>query len=116
MNSQVDDFVRNLTSASPELADVYRLHIADQGELLPHVLMGEITRLVIANSSREQPEWLPSLFRQVEAGLESGNGSIAELVGVSFVENLSGEEVAIRALMPLMGQLLRREVRSICGV
>ena len=116
MNNPVADFVGRLTSTSSELTEVHRQHIADQGELLPHVLMGEITRLVIASAGREQADWLPKLLQQLEAGLASGNGDIAELVGVSFVENLSGENAAIQTLLPLMGEALRRELRSICGV
>ena len=116
MNNPVADFVTRLTSTSLELADVYREHIADQGELLPHVLMGEITRLVIANAGREQADWLSTFLQQLEAGLVSGNDDIAELVAVSFVENLSGENAVIQTLLPTMGEALRREVKSICGV
>lgn len=116
MNNPVADFVGRLTSISRELTEVHRQHIADQGELLPHVLMGEVTRLVIASAGSEQADWLPKLLQQLEAGLVSGDGDIAELVGVSFVENLSGENAAIQALIPAMGDALRKEVRSICGV
>lgn len=116
MNNPIADFVDQLTSISRELTEVRRQHFADQGELLPHVLMGEITRLVIKNVGREQVDWLPELLQQLEVGLESGNDDIAELVGVSFVENLVGENAAIQTLLPGMGDALRREVRSICGV
>jgi hypothetical protein len=116
MRNSVADFVARLTSASPELTEVYRQHIADQGELLPHVLMGEVTRLVVASVSHEQADWLPALLKQLEAGLVSGDGDIAELIGVSFVENLSGENAALKNLVPAMGEALRREVRLICGV
>ena len=115
MTNAVVDFVSRLIATSSELTEVYRQHIADQGELLPHVLMGEVTRLVIANAGREQAVWLSKLLQQLEAGLSSGNHDIAELVGVSFVENLSGENSAIQALLPAMGSTLRREVKSICG-
>jgi hypothetical protein len=115
MTSPVLDFVCRLTSTSRELTEVHRKHIADQGELLPHVLMGEIARLVIASASREQPAWLPKLLQQLEVGLLSGDSDVAELIGVSFVENLSGENAALKTLIPTMGETLRREVRSICG-
>ena len=113
MNNPIADFVDQLTSISRELTEVRRQHFADQGELLPHVLMGEITRLVIKNVGREQVDWLPKLLQQLEVGLESGNDDIAELVGVSFVENLVGENAAIQTLLPGMGDALRREVRSV---
>ena len=115
MKNAVLDFVSHLISISSELTEVYRQHIADQGELMPHVLMGEVTRLVIANAGRAQAVWLPKLLQQLESGLSSGNDDIAELVAVSFVENLSGENSAIQALLPAMGSTLRREVKLICG-
>jgi hypothetical protein len=116
MEISVADFVTRLTAASSELTEVQRQHIADQGELLPHVLMGEITRLVIENAGQEQVEWLPRLLQQLEAGLVSGNSDVADLVAVSFVENLSGEDAAIKILLPAMGKALRREVKVVCGV
>jgi hypothetical protein len=116
MNNHVADFVRRLASMSPVLTDVYRQHLADQGDLLPHVLMGDITRAAIAGANDRKANWLPTLLEQLEAGLASGDDDIVELIGVSFVENLSGESSAIRALIPSMGEALRKEVRSICGV
>ncbi len=106
-----------LAEGSPEVEAVYRDHISYQGELLPHVLMGDITRLVIsALATGECPEWLVSLLEQLDAGLLSGVPAVAELIGVSFVENLCGEDRAITVLRPKMGLALRRELRMICGV
>lgn len=117
MSSQVAEFVRRLVSTSPELVEVYQQHIADQGEILPHVLMGDITRVVVAASTGStQANWLHDFLQQLEAGMVSGDTDIAELVGVSFVENLSGQNAALRSLVPSMGEMLRKEVKSICGV
>jgi hypothetical protein len=117
MDNQVADFVERLISASPEVASVHRQHIADQGEILPHVLMAEITRLVIASTScGRSAEWRTKLLQQLESGLVSGSGEVAELVAVSFVENLCGESTAIEALLPNMGNALRKELKSICGI
>ena len=116
MKPSVEEFVFQLVSTSPELIEVHRQHLSDQGELLPHVLMGEITRLVVANVGDERVKWLNTLLQQLEAGLIAGDDDVAELVVVSFVENLTGENAAILALIPGMGHVLRREVKSICGV
>jgi hypothetical protein len=51
MSGRIADFVHRLASTSPELVDIYRQHIADHGELLPHVLMGDITRVVVTASA-----------------------------------------------------------------
>jgi hypothetical protein len=116
MSNPVTDFMFRLTSMSYELAEVYQQHIADQDELLPHVLMGEITRLVISKVRREQTEWLPKFLQQLELGLSSDNNDIKELIGVSFVENLCGEDEVIQTLLPTMEAALRREIQLICGV
>jgi hypothetical protein len=69
MSGRVADFVHQFVSTSPELVDVYRQHIADQGELLPHVLMGDITRVVVtAIAGRNHIKWLPGFLQQLEAG------------------------------------------------
>lgn len=118
MDQDVLDFVDKLVNGSPELAAVHREHLADQdGELLPHVLLGSISRLVVACALRDEcPGWLTLLVRQLEAGLSSGSEEVAELVGVSFVENLCGETEALAMLLPRMGQAMRQEVKAICGV
>lgn len=118
MAQDVLDFIDKLVSGSAEVAAVHQEHIADQGgELIPHVLMGDITRLVVATAARDEcPDWLTRLLQQLESGLLSGSSAVAELVGVSFVENLCGETEAIAMLLPRMGDALRREVRTICGV
>lgn len=117
METSLADFVHRIVSASPELTAIYRQHIVDQDEVLPHVLMGEIARFVIASTaSNESPVWRANLLQQLEAGIESGGSEVAEMIGVSFVEILCGENVALAALLPAMGDALRQEVRAICGV
>jgi len=116
MSDPVTDFIIRLTSISSALTAVYRQHMADQGDLLPHVLMGEVTRLVTVNIGSELPNWLPEFLQQLEDGLVSRDSDIANLIAVSFVENLLGEDATIDALLPLMGEALRKEVKTICGV
>ena len=117
MRNDIAEFVGQLITTSPELSEVHRQHLADQDELLPHVLMGAITRLVIERAvSREPVDWLAKLLQRLEDGLTSGNEEIAELIAVSFVENLCGENTTIETIHPMMGAALRREVKAICGV
>jgi hypothetical protein len=111
------DFVEEVARGSAEVNALYREHVADQGELLPHVLMGDFCRVAIETAAREGcPHWLRQLLKQLDGGLVSGVGEVAELVGVSFVENLCGEVAAINVLRPWMGEAMLREVKTICGV
>ena len=117
MYRDVFGFVEDVASASAEIGSLFREHIADQGELLPHVLMGDICRLVVATAvvAGSCPVWLTRLLQQLDSGLASGVDEVAELIGVSFVENLCDENHVIDVLRPWMGEALRREVKAICG-
>ena len=117
MSRSTEDFVKNLVAALPQLEVIYREHLADNDELLPHVFMGEIARLVLADvKNAERAGWLSTLLELLESGLCSGRSEIAELIGVSFVENLCAENAAVHSLLPKLGEGLRKEFRSICGV
>jgi len=115
MNS-VERFIEELLIAVPELRAVYSIHIFDNGELLPHLFMGDVTRFVlqIAQSASSQ-EMLRKLLVTVEDGLRSSEPDVPNFVALSFVENLCGEGEAVVPLVPLMGETTRRELRSLCG-
>jgi hypothetical protein len=117
MGRSADDFVSRLVTAVPKLAPVYQQHFADNDELLPHVFMGDVTRFAIANAEHEDSAGsLSALLALLESELNSSDSEVAELIGVSFVENLCGEDDAIQLLLPRMGEALRQEMRRICGI
>lgn len=117
MSQDIVDFAGELAAASPEVAALYEEHLAYYGQLLPHVLMGDVTRAVVAVADDGRcPEWLIHLLGQLEDALMTRSQGVAVLVGVSFIENLCGEQKALATLRPRMGLALRRELKSICGV
>ena len=110
------EFMEKLVAGTPELEALYREHLGFYNEILTHVLMGEISELVISTAADGRfPDWLATLLEQMEAGLISGQAHITELVAASFVENLCGEDRAIAALMPKLGFALRRALQRMCG-
>ena len=110
-------FAGQLISAVPALLSVRDRHLEEYDELLPHVFMGDVTRFAVANAGTGNSGGsLPALLAVLEKGLNSDNHAVAELIGVSFVENLCGETAAIEWMLPRMGKLLRLEVKRICGV
>jgi hypothetical protein len=116
MSRRTDDFVSRLVAVVPGLVSIFGEHIADNGEPLPHVFMGDVTRFAIASAELEDSaDSLSMLLTLLEDGLNSGDNEVAELIGVSFVENLCGEEYAIQLLLPRMGKSLRQEMKYICG-
>ena len=112
----MERFVEKLLVAVPEVQMVYVAHLDNNDALLPHVFMGDVTRFVlqIARSASNQ-EVLRKLLVVVEDGLRSNESDVQNLIAVSFVENLCGEDEAVVPLIPLMGEATRRELRSLCG-
>jgi len=100
-----DRFIIHLLAAVPELAPVAREHIADNDDVLSHVLMGDVTRWVTdASNSTARPRF----FAAVEHGLASGSEDVAELLNVSFLENLD-VTAGVPALHDQYGPLLAAE-------
>jgi hypothetical protein len=93
-------FVRSLVELDIRLEDLLAEHLSWNKTLLPHVFMGDVSRQILAYSDEE---------------LRLGHPDTQELIVVSFVENLIGQEVQLRVLMPLMGTTLREQTQRICG-
>jgi hypothetical protein len=107
-------FIEALLQRVAELTPVYEAHLNDNGTLLPHVFMGDVTRWTIAEVERYREETLRKLLSCLEDGLLVGPEDVRELIIVSFVENLMGETTALSVLKPLMGEKLKTEVERIC--
>ena len=50
ITSATAHFVEHLLSKFPDLQPIDDSHMADNGELLPHVFMGSVTRFVVAST------------------------------------------------------------------
>jgi hypothetical protein len=113
---QTEDFVTSIVRAVPELAAVLAEHVADHGVVLPHVFMGDVARFVLARAlSPAEQNALRTVLYLMDDGLRNGSDDVKELVVVSFVENLIGEESAVRTLRPLFKPALKAQVDAICG-
>jgi hypothetical protein len=117
-------FIQGLVSSIPELQPLLSEHLADNNQLLPHVFMGDVTRFVITTCQQSQElrrratsaSGLEAIIRRItsilEEALTSGPEATKELVAVSFVENLAGEDATIGALEPFLGPALKAEIAS----
>src|SRR5258706_2278119 len=100
----MERFVEGLLIAVPEILEIYKAHIDDNGTLLPHVFMGDVTRFTLLNARSASSQMaLQKLFLVVEEGLRSNETDVSNLIAVSFVENLCGEDEAVVSLIPMMG-------------
>ena len=101
-------YIEKLLAAAPELQSAFSEHIADNGVLLPHVFLGDVTRLIAARACvRAHQPSLKELLDGLDDGLRCGSPNIKELILVSFVENLNGHDEATRCLLALVGPTLR---------
>lgn len=108
-------FIERLIHAVPELKGAYDEHLADNDMLLPHVLMGDVTRFIVAAlSDADNHPIVRRVLDYFESELMTGGAESLDLIRSSFVENLLGERIIINKLKPLMGPDLRREIETIC--
>lgn len=86
-------FCRDVAEAVPLLSVVLTKHIEYYEELLPHVFFGDVTRFAATCvQTGGDKEGLAKLLAVIEKGLDSGDSDIANVVAVSFVENLKATE------------------------
>ena len=106
--SRTPAFIDELQGAVPEILPLLREHLSDYEEVLPHVLMGDVTRLAIsAATAQRNDELLARLLGFLELKLGSTDEVAENIVLVSFIENLAGEAAALEVMKPMMGPLLR---------
>lgn len=116
MNTTAESFVQQLLRRVPELKKAYDEHMADPDGLLPHVLFGDVTRFAIAQADQPRSrDLLLRLLEHMESGLAEGSDEVQELVAVSFVENLCGEDSTLEILRPIMGPALKKALQAACG-
>jgi hypothetical protein len=103
--------IEKLVSISPNLEELYREHIDDYDELLPHVFMGEITRNLVEEFSKSTiSEEALEVLHTIESSFVNGGDSIEELISVSFVENLVGLNPQEDAIRRYLGKALTKEL------
>lgn len=95
MGLRYENIASYLIESVPEFKPVLDKHIAEYGELLPHVLFGELTLWTIELFKRWQQTGNPSdydtflrLTRFIQLCIDSDDERVNELALFSFLENL----------------------------
>ena len=104
MATTIRELLADVVAAEPSLATLLEQHHREYGELLAHVLFGDITRWVVAHPAS------PQLLAVFERHLTEDNADVRDLLLASFVENLLDEPIA--HLRPLLGPRLRAAVKE----
>jgi len=82
--------------------------LADNGELLPQVLFGDVTRYTLAPARKGEVDELNRLLGDLDAALGGPEDEVANLVWVSFVENAStDDDEPLRAKLRRFPELAR---------
>lgn len=81
-----------LAARHPGLVPVVDEHLADNDELYPHVLFGDVTRYALALARNGEVDELDRFLTDLDAALDESEDEVANLVWASFVENASTDE------------------------
>jgi hypothetical protein len=82
----INEFTELLLQVSPQVAEAYRQRIEDDEEFLPHVFMGDVTRLLVARKLSNNENG--AVLDAIKQGLVDGSDDLQELLTVSCLENI----------------------------
>ncbi len=88
---------------------------ANYGEVLPHLLFGDLSRFTVAAYRRGQEELAERIIGLMERLLRDCDDPTRDLVGVSFVATISPRDVQ-RRFFAVYGPLLRTDLKAIWGI
>jgi hypothetical protein len=103
--------VETLRTAVPEFGPSIDEHVSDFGEVLPHVLFGDLTRFVLAAHARGDADVEQRSLDALDMALRNGDDETRNLVAVSFVESVGPSESSQRAFIDSWPDALRNEAR-----
>lgn len=103
------DFPLLLRDEVPGFAPVYDEHMSDYDEVLPHVLVGELTRFLFGQASDAA---LESALGLLERAAAASDERLQELVAVSFIENLEPNAARFPAMRKHFGPALQAQYRA----
>ena len=110
------ELIAALVDDVPELKQLFAEHVELNGELLPHVFFGDLTRFVQTELGRGNADLVRRVLGALEGAAHSTEPSVRDLIGASFLENLDldaqGWREMVRLAGPAMTLALARERRS----
>ena len=104
--TNIEALVRDVAAVAPDLEALRHRHLATYGEFLAHVLFGDVTRWVVARGP--SPE-VREVLRVLERHMDEGDEDVQNVIAVSFLENLFGEDPSELAIQAELGPRLGAE-------
>lgn len=111
-------FIEELRRRVPEVEPLYREHLRDNDELLPHVMMGDIARFAeelhgrSTSGSARASEILSRVLEVLENGMSQDEAATRELIVASFLENLDRSSPSFAQLKNRLGEALSRALEN----
>ncbi|HEY0152060.1 MAG TPA: hypothetical protein VGB92_08690 [Longimicrobium sp.] len=111
---RVADLFDELARVTPVLSAARTEHLSDHGELLPHVLMGDIRRLLAQAAEGASEATLRSPLNLLDCFMTEGDEEVQNVIAVSFLEYLASDpaNVGERHLREWLGPALRAELTA----
>lgn len=114
-----ENFFEHFLRAVPSFVPVYEEHMQDNGELLHHVLMGDVARYVgqlyregYERGNKQKKAVLRDILDILNEAMSSDDEKLQELISVSFLENLGRVDEEYEGLRELFGQALLEELNA----
>ena len=104
------DFLSVLTSKVPETQHLVTDHLADNGELLLHLLTADLLRYAIEEFNSGRRDKLGRLLSVVEIALCDGTEYVTNAMAVSFVEDTGWWDPGMQPFIDAWPSELRAEV------
>ncbi|GAB3259959.1 DUF7674 family protein [Nocardioides dilutus] len=105
-----EDFLGELAAAVPESGDVVAEHLADNDELLLHVLMGDLLRMTVNAHAAGEVAVTDRVLAFIDRCLREGDDYVINAVAVSFVEDFGVYPGESDALLERWPPALRAEL------
>lgn len=107
-------FVGALCWHVPELLPTMQAHLDTYEELLPHVLMGDVTRWIVEKfCENPEDELLKKTLEFMEKSFSQGSYDTQEIITVSFLENLPSPGEDGFEVRSLLGRSLQDELNPL---
>ncbi|KIA61106.1 DUF7674 family protein [Nocardia vulneris] len=102
-------FIEGLADLEPEIRPLIAEHVRYYDEMLPTVLMGDVSRWVeqIVRDSEDPRSRLAPFIARLEEAWGDGQNPVADLIAVSFVENIYDNPDVVKLLGPKLARYYR---------
>ena len=119
MPTTYQNIVPTILATVPEVEPLYREHLKDYDELLPHVFFGDLTRFAVDAYKRSKSgesgaaAALGRLLAVLEDAIAQPDPQLQNLVTVSFLENLFEGGHEYDGVKALLGSNLKRALATL---